>query len=366
VLRYCVLEDVDPTLMAVKPLELTLELAPKARFDVVDLRSHFPAEHDVLSRYPHSLYSSFHTTAGFLDRSLVARLSPEHVPSYVDAFRSIFPEGAGYAHDSLEQRQDLNAEQRAVEPRNADSHLAFIASGLRPCVIHPNRPDEPVFFVDLDGVMGGRPRKRRTRVIGFSRERLVDTRRIEVPVSEHAIDSINLRDPRLGIYEQLTRFLQETGVSTGKLRIALDPTERHSALTVNEFETLLMKYDLVDVLRNPLRFAAEKYRHALANPRAVPARTLDYAKYDLVRVMNKGLDTLGLRGSIVEKVMARTLAVPAARFFRMSRSITLLVSRTESGTPEIVQGPYQSPILVQWQQAQRQARAVHVSLTEIR
>ena len=139
--------------------------------------------------------------------------------------------------------------------------------------------------------------------------------------------------------------------ATGKLRIALDPTERHSALTVNEFETLLMKYDLAEVLRNPLRFAAEKYRHALANPRAVPAKTLDYAKYDLVRVINKGLDTLGLRGSIVEKVMARTLAVPAARFFRMSRSISLLVSVREDGLPEIVQGPYQSPILVQWQQA---------------
>jgi thiamine phosphate synthase YjbQ (UPF0047 family) len=352
--------------MAVQPLELTLELAPKARFDVVDLRSHFAAEHDILSQYPHCLYSSFHTTAGFLDRSLVARLSPAHVPSYVDAFRSIFPEGAGYQHDRLEHRKDLDAEQRAVEPRNADSHLAFIASGLRPCVIHPNRADEPVFFVDLDGVMDGRPRRRRTRVIGFSRERLVDTRRIEVPVSAHAIDSINLRDPRLGIYGQLTEFVRQTGVRTGKLRIALDPTERHSALTVNEFETLLMKYDLAEVLRNPLRFAAEKYRHALANPRAVPAKTLDYAKYDLVRVINKGLDTLGLRGSIVEKVMARTLAVPAARFFRMSRSISLLVSLGEDGRPEIVQGPYQSPILVQWQQALRQARAVNVSLTEIR
>jgi thiamine phosphate synthase YjbQ (UPF0047 family) len=296
----------------------------------------------------------------------VARLSPAHVPSYVDAFRSIFPEGAGYQHDRLEHRKDLDAEQRAVEPRNADSHLAFIASGLRPCVIHPNRADEPVFFVDLDGVMDGRPRRRRTRVIGFSRERLVDTRRIEVPVSAHAIDSINLRDPRLGIYGQLTEFVRQTGVRTGKLRIALDPTERHSALTVNEFETLLMKYDLAEVLRNPLRFAAEKYRHALANPRAVPAKTLDYAKYDLVRVINKGLDTLGLRGSIVEKVMARTLAVPAARFFRMSRSISLLVSLGEDGRPEIVQGPYQSPILVQWQQALRQARAVNVSLTEIR
>ena len=31
--------------MAEKPLDLTLELAPRARFDVVDLRNHFKAEH---------------------------------------------------------------------------------------------------------------------------------------------------------------------------------------------------------------------------------------------------------------------------------------------------------------------------------
>ena len=149
------------------------------------------------------------------------------------------------------------------------------------------------------------------------------------------------------------------------MRLVLDPTERHSALTVNEYETLLMKYDLAEVLRNPLRFAAEKYRHALANPRAVPAKTLGYAKYDLVRVMNKGLDTLRLRGSIVEKVLARTLAVPAARFFRMRRSVSLLVSEREDGTHGIIEGTYQSPILVQWQRTPRQTRILEVTLTEL-
>jgi hypothetical protein len=147
--------------------------------------------------------------------------------------------------------------------------------------------------------------------------------------------------------------------------VQLDPTERHSALTVNEYETLLMRYDLADVLRNPLRFVAEKSRHAFANPRAVPAKTLGYAKYDFVRVLNQGLDSLGLRGSLVEKVLARTLAVPAARFFRMRRSVSLLVSELE-GHPRIVEGTYQSPILVQWRHAPRQSRVLDVSLTELR
>jgi hypothetical protein len=352
--------------MVFKPLDFTVELAPRARVDIVELRSRFPDEHRALAEFPRCLYWSCHTTAGFLDRSLTARLSAQHVPGYVDAFRTIFPEGAGYEHDRLERRTDLDPTQRAKEPRNADSHLAFIASGLRTCVTHPNRPGESVFFVDLDGVHRGRPRRRLARLIGFHHERVVATTRIEVPVSKHPIDSINLKDPRLEVEGELSRFVAESGVSRGRLRIALDPTERHSALTVNEYETLLMKYDLAEVLRNPLRFFAQQSRNALADPRAVPAKTLAYAKYDLVRVLNQGLDTLGLRGSLVETVLARTLAVPAARFFRMRRSVSLLVSEREDGTPGVTEGPYQSPILVQWQQALRESRRLDVTLTELR
>ena len=145
--------------MLEKPLDVTLELAPRARFDVVDLRSRFAAEHEALNAYPRCLYWSFHTTAGFLDRSLAARLSAQHIPTYVDAFRTLFPEGAGYEHDRLERRTDLDAEQRAIEPRNADSHLAFIAGGLLTSVMHPNRAGEEVCWIDLDGMNHGKPRR---------------------------------------------------------------------------------------------------------------------------------------------------------------------------------------------------------------
>jgi thiamine phosphate synthase YjbQ (UPF0047 family) len=352
--------------MLAKPLDLTLELVPKARFDVVELRSHFAKEHQPLTGYAQCLYWSSHTTAGFLDRSLAARLSAQHIPAYVEAFRALFPEGAGYEHDRLEIRKDLDARQRAVEPRNGDSHLAFMTSGLHTCVTHPNRPGEPVFLVDLDGVTDGKPRTRRTRVIAFNRERVVTTTQIEVPLSAHPVDSINLKDPKLGIYAQLADLVRVAGVARGRLRVSLDPTERHSALTVNEYETLLMQHDLAEILRNPFRFVAEKYRHALANPRAVPAKTLGYAKYDLVRLLNQSVDALGLRGSIVEKVIARTFGFPAARFLRMRRSVSLLVSEREDGTAGFVEGIYQSPILVQWQQAPRQSRRLNVSLSEIR
>src|SRR5207244_12063068 len=113
------------------------------------------------------LYWSPHTTAGFLDRSLSVRLGTGRVSGYVESMRRIFPEGAGYEHDRMERREDLDADQRAVEPRNGDSHLAFIAGGLVPCVIQPNRAGEAVYFVDLDGVSEGRARRRLTRAIGF-------------------------------------------------------------------------------------------------------------------------------------------------------------------------------------------------------
>jgi thiamine phosphate synthase YjbQ (UPF0047 family) len=347
------------------PLDVTLELAPKARFDIVELRSHFRTEHEAVAAYPHCLYWSFHTTAGFLDRSLATRLSREQIPAYVETFRALFPEGADYEHDRLDRRVELSASQRAVEPRNADSHLAFMAGGLRPCVTYPNNPDESVCFVDLDGMNRGQPRRRRARMIGYRHERVVERTRIEVPVSTHEVDSVNLKDARLGIEMQLADFVARTGVSRGRLQLELDPAERHSALTVNEYETLLMKHDLVDVLRNPLRFMARQTRHAMANPRAVPAKTLGYAKYDLVRVFNSGLDTLGLRDSVVERLLARTLAAPAARFLRMRRSISLLVSERGDGTHGIVEGTYQSPILVQWQRSPRQTRVLDVALTEL-
>lgn len=366
VLPLRIVSGTDATVTPVKPLDLTLEVAPKSRFDIVDLRSQFADEHRAISGFSQCLYWSFHTTAGFLDRRLTARLGSKDLPGYVDAFRTIFPEGAGYQHDRLDCRQDLDAEQRALEPRNADSHLTFMAGGLRTCVKHPNRPGEPAFFVELDGVNEGRPRRRRARLIGFHHERVVHATRIEVPVSGHPIDSVNLKDPRLGIDQQLSEFVRRAGIPLGRLRVGLDPTERHSGLTVNEYETLLMQHDLAEVLRNPLRFAAEKYRHAVADPLAVPAKTLGYAKYDFVRVLNQGLDRLGLRGSIVEKVLARTLAVPAARFFRMSRSVSLLVAERPDGTTGIVEGMYQSPILVQWQQTPRHSRVLNISLTEIR
>ena len=349
------------------PIEFSLELTPRARVDVIDVRGEVSSRYgDALSAYPRALCCSFHTTAGYLDQSVAARLNqgPDGVMPYIDVFRTMFPEGAGYEHDKIERRTELSAAERPVEPLNADSHLAFMAGALRTCVSYLNRPGEPMSFIDLDGVHAGRPRTRRTSVIGYCAEETIAQTRLIVPVSGHSVESVNLKDPNLGVYQQCAELIRQHGVTKGRIRLSLAPGEKHAGLTVNEYETLLMRHDLSEVLRDPLRFMAEKAGHMLGNPRAIPAKTLDYAKYDLVRVFNRLVDALGLKESRVENVLSRAIAMPASRFLRMKRSVSLLVSdRDHSGQGAIIEGKYQSPILVQWHRGTRQARVLDVTLT---
>jgi thiamine phosphate synthase YjbQ (UPF0047 family) len=351
--------------MAATPVEVTLELTPRARFDIIDVRERLRAAHgNLLDVYPRHLYHSFHTTAGYLEQSLAARLTRERetVAPYVEVFRAMFPEGAGYEHDQLDRRDDLTTEERAIEPRNADSHLTFMAAGLSTCVSYVNRPQEPVCFVDLDGITDGRPRRRLTSIVGFTRETAVAKVRIGVPVSNHPVDSVNLKDPKLGIYEQIIDLVNAHGVTSGRVRLELAGGERQAGLTVNEYETLLMRHDLAHVLRNPFRFAAEKGRHMWTNPRSIPSKALDYAKYDMVRALNQVLDATGLRESLLERLFARAIAVPAGRFLRMKRAVNLRV-RESGGHGVIADGRYQSPILVQWHRADARVREIEATVT---
>jgi hypothetical protein len=58
--------------------------------------------------------------------------------------------------------------------------------------------------------------------------------------------------------------------------------------------------------------------------------------------------------------------VPAERFLRFKRTVNLLVSDTQTpGHGTIVQGVYQSPILVQWDHASNQARTVDITLARL-
>ncbi len=339
------------------PALLRLDLEPATRVDLIDVTAALRAEFgDVLKAYRKALYCSHHTTAGYFEQPFANRLGNrrEHLDRLLSAFGRVFPPGAEYLHDKIELRTELSDEQKKTEPLNADSHLTFIGSGLRNCVTYVNRPEEPVYFVDLDGVSvnGEIARRRRTTVLAFDREEPLAEIALDVPLSGHRINAVNLRDPRLGLFERLDEAVRRSGVERGRVDLALAPDEPAAGLTVNEYETLLMRHDLAEVLKDPLRYVAATGRKALANPRAIPGRALQYARYDFVRLFNELLDAVGARESLLEKILARFLAVPANRFLRLKRSVSLLVAPGPDGRPGIVQGTYQSPILVQWRKAE--------------
>jgi thiamine phosphate synthase YjbQ (UPF0047 family) len=352
------------------PRDLALAITPRARFDLVDVAQRLRVEWgDLLSGYHKTVYCSYHTTAGYLEQSLCARLqySRERLAPFIRAFQRLFPPDANYRHDQLEQRMELTEEERLHEPRNADSHLTFIGSGLRNCVTYVNRADTPVYFIDLDGIHEKGVRTRRTRILAYDDEDVVTRQQITVPVSRHPIDSVNLKDPRFGLWDQVLHWVEASGVAKGRVDIVLDPGERHTGLTVNEFETLLMRHDLVEVLRDPLRLLAQGGRHMWQDPKAIPSKTLGYAQYDLVQVFNELMDAFHVSESAVERILAGVIRVPASRFLRLKRQVSFLISDGfGAGPSRVVQGRYQSPILVQWQRADRQVRRLDVIITSFR
>lgn len=353
--------------MSSQPKEITLALVPRARFDVIDVAHRLVQEcGDVLSQYRKALYCSYHTTAGYLEQSFCARLkhSREHVAPFMRAFQKLFPPEADYRHDQMEFRTELTEDQRKCEPKNGDSHLTFISSGLKNCVTYVNRPGKPVYFIDLDGIHETGSRRRQTRVLVYNEEELAHRGNFAMPVSKHLIDSVNLKDPRLGFIEQIEDWVQRCDVTKGRVDIALHPSERHAGLTVNEYETLLMRHDLTEVLKNPLKYMAMQSRHMLRDPKTIPSKTINYAKYDFVHFFNELIDAFGITESVVEKILSTFIRVPAERFLRMKRHVSLLISdEKDEGRGRVVQGTYQSPILVQWQQAVKQTRHLEITIT---
>lgn len=348
--------------MTIQPIELSLQVRPAARFDIIDVTRALRDEYgDLLDRYRSALYCSYHTTAGYFDQQLSARLqhSRDKLADFVRVFQRVFPPDADYEHDKIHLRHELSDEQKVNEPINADSHLTFISAGLRNCVTYDNAEKHPVFLVDLDGLSERHHRRRRTTVLGFDREVDVATARLEVPTAGRRIDSINLKEAELGFLERVREMVAAEGVRYGRVELSLPPEERSAGLTVNEYETLLMRCDMAEVLKDPLRFATEKGRHVLRDPLSVPQKAHDYVHYDLVRVFSELLSHLGFSESLLERAVARFVAAPMARFFRLKRSASLLVTDLD-GRGAVAQGTYQSPILLQWDKGDGERRRIDV------
>src|SRR5215469_8410729 len=347
--------------------ELKFNLAPRGRFEAIDVTKRIAETCDLLDHHRRTLFCSLHTTAGYLDRSLTLRMNNSYdlLSRFFLAFRALFPEGAEYSHDQVDLRTELSEEQKIVEPRNGDSHLTFIGAGMKNCVTHRTDTSSPVYFIDLDGTAEGFRRERKTTIVGFDRERPVAEVSVKVPVSKHPIDSINLADPRLGLLEAVNDLLRRIGAEYARVDLMIDSMERNAGLTVNEYETLLVKHDLVEVLNNPLRFARIKGWHMIEDPLSIPAKTLSYAQYDAVRILNSLMEALRIDQSSLERLVAKMLSLPARCFFR-SRRVSFPASCDGGNASQLVRGTYQSPILVQWQSAERQTRNIDINIVELR
>jgi thiamine phosphate synthase YjbQ (UPF0047 family) len=350
-----------------RPTELTLTLAPQRRFEAIDVNRRIADEFgDLLRRHRRALYTSFHTTAGYLDQSLSVRLNHQHdlVSQFFRAFHALFPQGGEYRHDQMHLRSELTDAQKIVEPRNGDSHLTFIGAGMRNCVTYRTRPDSPVYFIELDGKTEALHRQRKTTVVAYDHDEIVARTSIRIPMSKHPIDSINLADPKLGLLEKVNEIVARAGVERARVDLVVDPSERNVGLTVNEYETLLMQHDLVEVLRNPMRFARLKAGNMINDPRAIPGKTLNYAKYDVVHVLNSLMEALRLDQGTFERLVAKVMSLPARRFLRSRRVSFLAGSDRESNVPVLLRGTYQSPILVQWQPTEKQERHIDIVVVQ--
>jgi thiamine phosphate synthase YjbQ (UPF0047 family) len=351
------------------PFHATLRIQPASRIDLFDVRGRLREEFGPdFTRYPKAFYISDHTTAGYLDRRIAEVLEHdgENIQDYLQVFQKLFPPDAGYVHDELHLRTELSDQQRATEPRNADSHLTFMGGGLRNCASYEQRGDDPVWFVELDGVHAGGARTRRTTVIAYRGEQEVRQLQVSLAASPHPIDAQNLRDPELGFIATLQKLAEKHRVSFGRFDVSLPDEEQHAGLTVNEYETLLMNYDLRHALRNPFRFMAQTGKDVtsvLRDPRTIPAKAVNFAQFDAFHVLNQVLDRIRLRDSLVERVVNKAVALPVSHFLRMKRGISLpVLDRGGDGRGEIGWGTYQSPILVQWNEPGGSSRVLDVRL----
>ena len=351
------------------PFHATLRIMPASRIELINVRGKLLDEFgDDFTKHTRSFYISNHTTAGYLDQRLAELLEHDGggIKGYLQLFQELFPAGADYVHDTMHLRTELSEEQRDKEPLNADSHLTFIGAGLHNSASYELGGTEPVWFVELDGVHVGGTRHRRTTVVAYDGEEEVASATVRVKASVHAIDAQNLRDPDLGFIGALQKMVEDHRVAFGRFDVYLPEEEQDAGLTVNEYETLLMNYDLREALRNPFRFMVRTGKDvggALRHPLTIPAKAVNFAQFDAFHVLNQMMDRIGLRDSLVERVVNRAVALPVSHFLRMKRGFSLpVLDRRGDGTGEIGWGTYQSPILVQWKGAAERTRALDVRL----
>ena len=355
--------------MAASPSEFALELTPRARVDVFDVRAEVSSRYgDALSPYPRALCCSFHTTAGYLDRGVAARLNqgPDGVMPYIDVFRTMFPEGAGYEHDKIERRTELSPAQRPQEPLNADSHLAFMAGRPQDLrgVSESARASRCRSSISTACMPAG-PRTRHTSVIGYSAEEAVAT-------GAHRRSGFGpqcrIGEPE-GSASRRLRAVRRSRASARRGQGAHPPfTGARRAACGPDRQRVRDAPDASRPVGSAARSAAvhggKGGAHARQSARDSRAGRSTTRSTISCASSIASLTRWGCGQSRVENVLSRAIAMPASRFLRMKRSVSLLVSdRDAAAKAAIVEGTYQSPILVQWHRGNGRMRVLDVTVT---
>ena len=68
------------------------------------------------------------------------------------------------------------------------------------------------------------------------------------------------------------------------------------------------------------------FRNGVPNA-IIPGKTLSYARYDVVRVLNSLMEALRLDESSIERLMAKVMSFPARRFLRSRRDNFVVIVR---------------------------------------
>ena len=134
-------------------------------------------------------------------------------------------------------------------------------------------------------------------------------------------------------------------------------------MTVNEYETLLMRNDLPQALSDPLRYALQRGKRLLRHPASIPGKMHAYAAYDSLRFYNELLDQVPVGRSVIDRIVS-VLSTPAQRILRLKAphpAVGLRQRGSRRGSHP-AGARYQSPILVQHQPAEGGVRTLDVTL----
>lgn len=299
----------------------------------------------------------------------------EGIDHLVRSAHRLFPEGAPYWHDRMELRNELTPEQRKHEPLNADSHLAFICLGLCNCALYEFAPDAPIYFIDLDGESRGTFRSRKTLAVGYNHTQCVHEEILSIKIPQKDQYALDLSQH----LNRLQSLVNKHNIHHGLVILELDSDEKNAGITVNEYETLLVERDLIDVLKNPLKYMLDNASALIRHPLTLPGKAKKILTYELHLAIRDGLrfasrsvsaleymvERLGMRLPLLESVIDRLATPLENRWMNLGTTARFLIHADHGVSPgRIAIGTYQSPILIQWRRPNTDIRKLRVRLLQ--